>query len=242
MNVHADPKREVGRHAAAMVTDGMTLGLGTGSTADHFLDALGERVRAGLRVRGVPTSERTARRAEENGIGLVTLEECPILDLAVDGADQVDPHGDLIKGLGGALLREKKVARAAREFVVIVDATKRVEILGDGCPVPVEVDPARCDAVDRALRELGARPVRRVDAAGATYVTDNGGWILDAHFGPITGAADLEQGINDLPGVRDNGLFVGLVNLVLTAGPDGIEKWAPSVAKRNSGTPNQERC
>lgn len=216
-----DLKRAVGRRAAELVEDGMALGLGTGSTADRFLDALGERVSAGLRLRGVPTSERTARRAAALGIELTTLEDCPHLDLAVDGADQVDPRGRLIKGLGGALVREKRVAKAAAELVVIVDEGKMVGRLGDGCPVPVEVHPEALDPALAALRDLGADPVlRRKDAE--PYVTDNGNWIADAHFRRLEDAAALEKAINAIPGVLDNGLFVGLTGRVLVGGPGGI--------------------
>jgi ribose 5-phosphate isomerase A len=207
-----DPKRAVGRRAAELVADGMKLGLGTGSTADCFLDALGERVRAGLRVVGVPTSERTASRAKSLGIALTTLEECPRLDLAVDGADQVDPHGNLIKGLGGALLREKRVARAAAELVAK---------LGVGCPVPVEVRPEAADSVGEALRDLGARPALR-SRDGRPFVTDNGNHIVDAHFPAVESPASLETALNALPGVLDNGLFVGLTGRVLAGGAGGV--------------------
>lgn len=216
-----DLKRAVGRRAAELVADGMRLGLGTGSTADCFLDALGERVKQGLRVRGVPTSERTARRAESLGIALATLEECPRLDLAVDGADEVDPTGNLIKGLGGALFREKRVARAAAELVVIVDEAKMVERLGVACPVPVEVRPDSAEAVLAALRGLGAEPALRPATEGP-YVTDNGNWIADARFPGVGDPAGLEREINAIPGVLDNGLFVGLTGRVLVGGPSGV--------------------
>lgn len=219
-------KRAVGRRAADLVTDGMRLGLGTGSTADCFLDALGERVRAGLRVRGVPTSERTARRAESLGIALATLDECPRLDLAVDGADQVDPRGNLIKGLGGALLREKRVARAAAELVIIVDDGKLVAKLGVGCPVPVEVRPDAVDPVSRAVRDLGADPVLRV-RDGRPVVTDNGNLIVDAHFAAVESPAELERALNEVAGVLDNGLFVGMTGRVLAGGPNGVRLLAP---------------
>jgi ribose 5-phosphate isomerase A len=199
----------------------MSLGLGTGSTADCFLDALGERVRAGLRVRGVPTSERTARRAHALGIALVTLNDCPRLDLAIDGADQVAPRGDLIKGLGGALLREKRVARAAAELVIIVDDGKLVAKLGVGCPVPVEVRPDAVGAVSRAVRSLGGEPGLRA-RNGVAFVTDNGNRIVDALFPSVEDPAGLERALNRIPGVLDNGLFVGMTGRVLTAGPAGI--------------------
>jgi len=216
-----DLKRAVGRRAAELVEDGMSLGLGTGSTADCFLDALGERVRTGLRVRGVPTSERTARRAESLGIALVTLEECPRLDLAIDGADQVDPRGRLIKGLGGALFREKRVAKASGELVVIVDEGKLVPQLGVGCPVPVEIRIDAVEPVRETLRKLGADPVLR-RAEGRPFVTDNGNHIVDAHFPGVSDPARLETALNGIPGVLDNGLFVGLTGRVLSGGPRGV--------------------
>jgi ribose 5-phosphate isomerase A len=219
-----DRKREVGRRAAELVADGMIVGLGTGSTATHFVDRLGERVREGLRVRGVPTSERTARQATSCGIPLVTLEECPLLDLAVDGADQVDPRADLIKGLGGALYREKRVARASREFVVIVDASKMVPVLGAGCPVPVEVEPRHWERVRARLAEIGAAAHLR-QRGPEPWVTDNGNLILDADFGALADAADVERRINGIPGVLDNGIFVGLTSRVLIAEAQSVREW-----------------
>jgi ribose 5-phosphate isomerase A len=221
-----ESKRAVGRRAAELVLPGMTVGLGTGSTARHLVDRLGERVREGLDVRCVPTSERTALQARELGIPLCRLEDSPHLDLAIDGADQIDPQGRLIKGLGGALTREKRVARAAAEFVVIADPSKEVERLGAGCPVPVEAAPSTHDAVERALRDLGAEPALRM-VSGTPYVTDNGNWILDAAFGPLDDPAGLERDINRIPGVVDNGLFVGLATRILIGDPGGVREWFP---------------
>jgi len=218
-----DSKRAVGHAAAELVSDGMVVGLGTGSTARHLVDRLGERVRGGLRMRGVPTSERTARQARELGIPLATLEECGTLDLAIDGADQIDPAGDLIKGLGGALLREKRVAEMARGFVIIADPSKEVRLLGEGCPVPVEV---RAEALQNTLRELerlGAEPRPRLEA-GEPYVTDNGNRIVDAHFGPVAEARALERLVNELPGVLETGLFVGMTTRILVGAPEGVRE------------------
>lgn len=222
-----DRKREVGQRAAELVLDGMIVGLGTGSTATHLVNRLGERVRNGLRIRGVPTSERTARQAESRGIPLVTLDECPDLDLAIDGADQVDPRADLIKGLGGALYREKRVARASREFVVIVDGSKMVPVLGVGCPVPVEADREEWKRVRSRLTDLGAEPRLRMDGAHP-YVTDNGNFMLDAAFGALSNARDLERRINEIPGVLDNGIFAGMTSRVLVAEPEGVREWVVS--------------
>jgi ribose 5-phosphate isomerase A len=207
-------KREVGYRAAELVREGMTVGLGTGSTARHLIARLGERVQGGLSIRAVATSEETARQARSLGIPLVTLEDSPRLDLAIDGADQVDREGNLIKGLGGALYREKLVARAARVFVVIVDASKLVETLGAGCPVPVEVFPDSVAGVERSLGALGARCRLRA-RGGEPYRTDNGNPILDAEFGPLEDPRALERAINALPGVLENGIFTGLTSKVL---------------------------
>jgi ribose 5-phosphate isomerase A len=163
----------------------------------------------------------------------VTLEEFPRLDLAIDGADQVDPDGNLIKGLGGALYREKLVARAAHVFVVIVDSTKLVETLGVGCPVPVEVVPGSVGAVERSLGTLGARA--RLRAKGELpYRTDNGNLILDAEFGPLSDPGALERDINDLPGVLENGIFVGLTSRVLVGEPAGVRDWVPRRGPKTS--------
>jgi len=224
-------KREVARRAAELVQDGMVVGLGTGSTATHLVARLGERMREGLRFRGVPTSERTARQAESYGIPLVSLDDCPELDLAIDGADQVDPRGDLIKGLGGALYREKSVARASRELVVIVDASKLVPVLGDGCPVPVETDRERWERVREGLHDLGGK-ARLRHAGSDPYVTDNGNFILDADFGSFSDPAGLERRINEVPGVLENGIFAGLTGRVLVGEPQGVREWVVTGSAR----------
>ena len=220
-------KRVVGRRAAELVADGMAVGLGTGSTARHLVDRLGERVRDGLRFRAVPTSDRTAEQAAGWGIVLVSLAECPRLDIAIDGADQIDPQGNLIKGLGGALVREKDVARAAREFVVIADSTKEVSALGVGCPVPVEVHDAEREEVTARLRELGADPRLRVTGS-ETYLTDNGNPILDAHFPGVGDPAGLARTLDAIPGVVGNGLFPGMATRILIADPTEVREWFPA--------------
>jgi ribose 5-phosphate isomerase A len=236
-----EEKRAVGRRAAELVRDGMVLGLGTGSTADCFLDALAERLGGAFRVRGVPTSERTAARARALGIELAALEDVPELDLAIDGADEVDPAGNLIKGLGGALLREKRVARAAREFVVIVDSAKSVKRLGVGCPVPVEFVPDRRAEVESALLHLGAVATALRSDGARPFVTDNGNWIVDAHFGGIDDAGGLERRINAVPGVRENGLFAGLADRILVGEGSRIREWRPDgragAGRRGAGNP-----
>jgi ribose 5-phosphate isomerase A len=221
-----DLKRLAGRAAADLVQDRTVVGLGTGSTARHFVDRLGERVAQGLHVRGIPTSDRTAAQAHALGIPLATLRECPVVDLAVDGCDQVDPRGDLIKGLGGALTREKRIARAASELVIVADPGKEVAQLGVGCPVPVEVVPAARGGVERAIRELGGDPVLRSDG-DVPYVTDNGNWILDARFGAIADAGALEARLDAIEGAVENGLFVGMADRILVGERGGVREWRP---------------
>jgi len=203
----------------------MLLGLGTGSTADLFLKALGEAIGSGkLRdIAGVPTSTRTADGAQRWGIKLTTLSAHPVLDLAIDGADEVDPGLQLIKGLGGALLREKMIAQAAKEFIVMVDASKQVPSLGSKAPLPVEVITFNWEAHQPWIRALGAEPSLRVDAAGEPFVTDNGNLILDCRF--PDGIADpkgLEQAFASRAGVVETGLFVDLATEVHLAQEDEV--------------------
>jgi ribose 5-phosphate isomerase A len=213
-------KQAAARHAVALVADGMAFGLGSGTTMQHVLDALGERVRAGLRVVGVPTSEATAARARALGIPLTTLAERPDLDLALDGADEIDPRLDLVKGRGGSLLREKVVATAARRLVIVADASKLVPRLGTRAPVPVEVVPFAATWCARRLERLGARPALRGGAA-RPFVTDNGNWILDSAFGPVADAAALAAAIRALPGVVEHGFFLGMADTAVVAHADG---------------------
>ena len=211
----------------ALVRDGMRLGLGTGSTAAHFVALLGERVRGGLKVVGVPTSEATRAQAEREGVPLTSLDDAPELDLTVDGADELDGRLRLIKGGGAALLREKIVAAASRRMVVIADISKRVETLGR-FPLPIEVVPfglgATRRAVERVLRQHGiAGEVRlRRTAAGDPLVTDGGHYILDAQCGRIDGPEALAAGLNAVPGVVEHGLFIGLATGALLAAPEGV--------------------
>ena len=195
----------------------MTLGLGTGSTTAEALKALGRRIREeALSVRGVPTSFQAERLARQYGIPLVTLDEVGRLDLALDGADEVDPQRRLIKGRGGAHTRERVVAQSAERFVVLADPSKRVERLGTTMPVPVEVLPMALAPVRRALEALDGTPrLREGKAKDGPVVTDQGFWILDVHFGPIGDPAGLAAAIKVLPGVLDHGLFVGLADAVL---------------------------
>jgi ribose 5-phosphate isomerase A len=220
-------KREAAARALEYVSDGMRLGLGTGSTAKHFVELLGERVRSGLRVIGVPTSEATRADAQRCGIALTTLDELDRLDLTVDGADEIDPALNLIKGGGGALLREKIVAAASDRMIVIADDSKWVAALGR-FPLPIEVIPfglaATRRALGRAFAECGAsgQLVVRNGHDGHAFVTDGGHWIIDAHLGLIPDAPRLASVLTSIPGVVEHGLFIGLANIAMLAGPQGI--------------------
>jgi ribose 5-phosphate isomerase A len=220
-------KRAAAERAVAAVDDGMRLGLGSGSTAAHFVALLGERVRAGLSVVGVPTSEATRLQAQRAGVPLTTLDETPELDLTVDGADELDDDLRLIKGGGGALLREKIVAAASRRMVVIADGSKRVEALGR-FPLPIEVVPFGVEATRRAIagvcRRLGVpddlRPRKTSD--GAILVTDGGHFILDAHLGRIDRPEELAGALDAIPGVVEHGLFLSLATGAVLATETGL--------------------
>jgi ribose 5-phosphate isomerase A len=220
-------KRQAAAHALTQVRDGMKLGLGTGSTAKHFVGLLGEKVRAGLNVVGVPTSEATRIQAGQCGIPLTTLDEIDRLDLTVDGADEIDPAFNLIKGGGGALLREKIVAAASDRMIVIADDSKAVDVLGR-FPLPVEVIPFGLAATRRAIAgafaETGnsGQMVLRKAGDGHVFVTDGGHCIVDAHLGRITGAPRLAGLLTAIPGVVEHGLFIGLASLAILAGAQGI--------------------
>ena len=205
-------KREAARRATELLQSGMRLGLGSGSTARHFVDLVGEKVAAGLDLRCVATSEATAAQARALGIPLATLEELPELDLTVDGADEIDHELRLIKGGGGALLREKIVAAASKRMAVIADETKLVRRLG-AFPLPVEVVPFGLAAtrrhVEGALAELGLSGPIRLRGGARPFVTDGGHYILDCSLGAITEAERLAETLSRIPGVVEHGLFIG---------------------------------
>ncbi len=221
-------KRAAAQAALQSVSHGMRLGLGTGSTAAHFVDLLGARVRDGLEVVGVPTSERTRLQAEGLGIPLSTLDETPELDLTVDGADEFDASLRLIKGGGGALLREKIVAAASKRMFVVADATKEVATLG-AFPLPVEVDRfgARSTRlhIERVARGLGliGAITQRMSAPDTPYLTDGGHYIFDCAFGAIDAPEALAERLSAIPGVVDHGLFIGLATAIFVAGASGVQ-------------------
>ncbi len=219
-------KRAVGVEAAELVDSGMRLGLGTGSTVAHLLVALAEKLNGGALsdVVGVPTSLRTAREARELDIPLTSLTETPVLDLTIDGADEVDPELNLIKGLGGALLREKMVAQASRRLAIMVDDGKMVPALGTRCPVPVEVVQFGWEVHAPFVESCGADPVLRMGPDGEPMVTDNGNYIIDCHFPDgIDDAEGFERAIRARAGVVESGLFLGMATEVLISGPDGVK-------------------
>jgi len=202
----AAAKRAAGYAAAGLVEDGMVIGLGTGSTVLYAIESLSGRIRDGLSVSGVPTSFQTAMRAREYGIPLTTLDDNPVLDLAIDGADQIDPRFRLIKGRGAALTREKCVAAAAFRFIVVVDEAKMVPALHG--TVPVEAIPFAVTTVMAQLRGLGCRPfIREAVRKDGPVITDNGNFIIDCHFEEIPDPEGLEAGIAAIPGVVESGLF-----------------------------------
>ncbi|MBN9586129.1 MAG: ribose-5-phosphate isomerase RpiA [Afipia sp.] len=222
-----DLKRQAAARALEQVQDGMKLGLGTGSTAKHFVELLGERVRTGLKIIGVPTSEATRADAERCAVPLTTLDQIDRLDLTVDGADEVDPNLNLIKGGGGALLREKIVAAASDRMIVIADETKWVQTLGR-FPLPIEVIPFGLGATRRAIEAAfsknsvsGQMDIRKAKD-GHAFVTDGGHWIVDARLGQIPDSPGLAAALSSIPGVVEHGLFIGLASMAVLAGSQGI--------------------
>jgi len=220
-------KREAAEAAAALVTDGMVVGLGTGSTAALAIAALVRRVKEGLRIVAIPTSERSAAQAREGGITLTDFAAHPAIDLTIDGADEVARGTlDLVKGLGGALLREKIVAAASAKLVIVVDGAKLVDRLGSTTVVPVEVVPFGWEATAHHIRALGGVPAqRRTDAA--PFRTDGGNFILDCQFGPIDDPAALDRQLQLIVGVIETGFFIGRTAEVLVADASGVHRMTP---------------
>jgi ribose 5-phosphate isomerase A len=221
-------KKAAAYRAIEYVKDGMVVGLGTGSTAFFVVEGLGERVAQGLKIIGVPTSERTAAQARGLNIPLSTLGENPSLDLTIDGADEVERGPlNLIKGLGGALLREKIVAAASKQLVIVVDQEKLVDRLGDHTPVPVEAVQFGWQATAAALRKLGADPVLRHATEDHPFITDGGNYTLDCRFASIPDPAQLEKQIGMTVGVVESGLFIGRASTVIVATAGGVQVMTP---------------
>jgi len=209
-------KQAAAQASLRFVQDGQIVGLGTGSTASIAVRLIGERVRAGLKIRGIPTSVETQQLATELGIPLLTLDQVQQIDVTIDGADEIDPQLQLIKGGGGAMLREKIIASASRKMVVIADSSKRVAMLGK-FPLPVEVIRFAQALVAARITALGASAVLRKRADGEPYITDEGHHILDCHFGEISDPAGLACELDSMPGLVEHGLFIGLASVALVA-------------------------
>jgi ribose 5-phosphate isomerase A len=216
-------KELAGRAAAKLVNDGDIVGLGTGSTAYFAVIALGERVKAGLKITGIPTSNATAELARSVGIPLTTLDQHPAIDIDIDGADEVDSHLNLIKGGGGALLREKVIAAASKKFIVVADHGKVVSMLGK-FPLPVEIIAFARAVVEPKIARLGASIKMRTRPDGSPYITDNGNPILDCSFGKIEDPPALARALTNIPGVVEHGLFIGLASKAIIGKENSVEE------------------
>jgi ribose 5-phosphate isomerase A len=223
-------KEAAGRAAAKLVRDGDIVGLGTGSTAYFAVVALGERMKAGLKIMGIPTSVATADLARKVGIPLTTLDEHPQIDITIDGADEIDPKLNLIKGGGGALLREKVVASVSKKMVVVADSGKVVPALGK-FPLPIEIIPFARTVIERRIASLGATAKLRMGPDGQPFITDNGNQILDCSFGKIADPPALARTLSDTAGVVEHGLFIGLAELALIGKGDSIVEIRPKAAR-----------
>jgi ribose 5-phosphate isomerase A len=223
-----DPKQRAAEAALQYVRNDTVIGLGTGSTADFFLVALAQALRDGClkNVKGVATSVQSQRRAGELGIELTTLAECPILDVTIDGADEITPRLDLIKGRGGALLREKIIAQNSKRVIIVADSSKRVDVLGTQAPLPVEVTQFAHEAQERFLRSLGCVPALRTNPDRNPMVTDNGNYIYDCRFPGIADPAALQAALSQRAGIAGTGLFLGLASLALIADQMDVQKLA----------------
>lgn len=219
-----DLKRQAALKAVEFVQSGMIVGLGTGSTAVHATRAIGEMLADGRlhHILAIPTSQTTAQQAKQVGIPLTTINQHTHIDITIDGADEIDPHLNLIKGLGGALLREKIVAIASQRLIIIADDSKRVTQLGSQAPVPVEVIAFAQKPVQHYLQSLGARVVLR-QQDNQPFITDENNIILDCHFPPITDPSSLAQAIRQRPGVVEHGLFLHMATDAIIASAQNIE-------------------
>lgn len=207
-------KRRASIEAVKNIRDGYVIGLGSGSTAAYAIEEVGRRVREeGLRVLGIPTSYQSFLLAVRSGIPVTTLHEHPVIDLTIDGADQIDQGLNMIKGMGGALTREKIVAAASKRLIIVADERKLTDKLGRGQPVPIEVIPFAEPLVSKRMVEIGGRPSLREVKRGMPYITENGNFILDVDFGAIEGPAELDRRIRMIPGVVETGLFIGMAHI-----------------------------
>jgi ribose 5-phosphate isomerase A len=226
-----EEKEAAGRAAVKLVRDGDVVGLGTGSTAYFAIIALGERVKEGLKIVGIPTSSQTADLARAVGIPLTTLDEHPEIDITIDGADEIDPKLNLIKGGGGALLREKVVASASTKMVVVADSSKVVPVLGK-FPLPVEIISFARTVIEKKILALGGAPKLRTKRDGSPYLTDNGNQILDCSFGKIKDPAALARELSGIPGIVEHGLFIGLAKLVMVGRGNSVDQIQAKSARR----------
>jgi ribose 5-phosphate isomerase A len=215
-------KKLAAEKALENIKDEMILGLGTGSTVEYTLRKLGLLVKEGLEIKGIPTSVRTKKIAKEEKIPLTTLEECPEIDVTIDGADEVDSYLNLIKGGGGALTREKIIAFNSKKVIIVIDDTKIVKALGIDCPLPIEVVKFGWSSVKKVLEEFNCEVRLREVMHGEPFITDNGNYILDCEFERIDNAEELEKELNCIPGIVENGLFIGLADEVIVGSKQGI--------------------
>ncbi len=217
-------KRNAGWRAAEYVKDGMVVGLGTGSTAKYAIEKIGERIgEENLDIVGIPTSIETEERAKKAGIELTDLSDANQIDLTIDGADEVDPNKNLIKGGGGALLREKIIAYNSKRYIVVVDPSKMVDVLGETFDLPLEILPYWKEGIADCVREIGCQPSLRT-SDDRTYETDNGNYILDCHFKSIENPKELSNDLNEIPGVLENGLFLDIADKIIIGKEKGFEE------------------
>src|SRR5215468_5017705 len=217
-------KQEAARASLKYVRDGQIVGLGSGSTATFAIRMLGERVREGMKIRGIPSSVASRDLAVDLGIPLITFEDAQQIDVTIDGADEFDRSLNLIKGGGGAMLREKIVASASRQLVIVTDSSKQVPMLGK-FPVPVEVITFAEPLVAKRISDLGARVIQRQNKSDTPYVTDEGHHILDCHFGKISDPPSLARTLSEMPGIVEHGLFVEMANIVVMAKAGAVEEF-----------------
>jgi ribose 5-phosphate isomerase A len=219
-----EEKQAAARASLKYVRDGQIVGLGSGSTATFAIRMLGDRVREGMKIRGIPSSIASRDLAMQVGIPLITFDDAQQIDVTIDGADEFDPALNLIKGGGGAMLREKIVAFASRQLVIVTDSSKQVPVLGK-FPLPVEVITFAEQLIAKRISDLGARVIRRQDKSGKIYVTDEGHHILDCHFGQIPNPVALARTLGDMPGIVEHGLFVGMTSVVVMAKSGSVEEF-----------------